>query len=358
LGYGREKRLTPRRAPRKETIAIVTDASPSLTANVAPIQAEEGVIAAAFLGAAPAFSLAHGVILMPESAQTRIFAHGDGAVLCAASDGRRLVTGGDDGRLMATNMAGETSLIAEESGKWIDAVTLRPDGALAWSAGRVARARSASGETTTLDLPSTTRGLAFLPKGYRLAIAHYNGATLWFPGAKTKPETLSWNGSHLDITVSPDGRFVITSMQENTLHGWRLSDGKNMRMAGYPAKTRALSWSQDGKWLATSGADACILWPFQGKDGPMGAAPRECGVRAGVQVTRVASHPAAPVVAVGYEDGMVLLCRVSDASEILVRRPTEGAQAKISTLAWDAKGARLAFGAANGDAGLLTLPGP
>ena len=336
----------------------MTDASPSLTANVTPIQAEEAVIAAAFLGAAPAFSLAHGVILMPESAQTRIFAHGDGAVLCAASDGRRLVTGGDDGRLMATNMAGETSLIAEESGKWIDAVTLRPDGALAWSAGRVARARSASGETTTLDLPSTTRGLAFLPKGYRLAIAHYNGATLWFPGAKTKPETLTWNGSHLDITVSPDGRFVITSMQENTLHGWRLSDGKNMRMAGYPAKTRSLSWSQDGKWLATSGADACILWPFQGKDGPMGAPPRECGVRAGVQVTRVAAHPAAPVVAVGYEDGMVLLCRISDGSEILVRRPTEGAQAKISALAWDAKGARLAFGAANGDAGLLTLPGP
>ncbi len=130
----------------------MTDASPSLTANVAPIQAEEAVVAAAFLGAAPAFSLAHGVILMPESAQTRIFAHGDGALLCAASDGRRLVTGGDDGRLMATNMSGETSLIAEESGKWIDAVTLRPDGALAWSVGRVARARSASGETTTLDL--------------------------------------------------------------------------------------------------------------------------------------------------------------------------------------------------------------
>jgi hypothetical protein len=42
----------------------------------------------------------------------------------------------------------------------------------------------------------------------------------------------------------------------------------------------------------------------------------------------------------------------------LVRRPVEGPQAKISALAWDAKGARLAFGAANGDAGLLTLPGP
>ena len=90
----------------------------------------------------------------------------------------------------------------------------------------------------------------------------------------------------------------------------------------------------------------------------MGAPPRECGVRAGVQVSRGAFHPVAPVVAVGYEDGMVLLCRIADASEILVRRPAEGAHAKITALAWDAKGARLAFGAANGAAGLLTLSGP
>ncbi len=270
--------------------------------------------------------------------------------------GAEFITGGDDGRLVATSPDGETTLIADEGGKWIDAVATRADGALAWTVGRVARARSASGEVKTLDLPSTSRGVAFLPKGFRVAIAHYNGATLWFPGVKAKPETLEWAGSHLDVTASPDGRFVITSMQENTLHGWRLADHKNMRMAGYPAKTRSLSWSKDGKWLATSGADACILWPFEGKDGPMGVPPRECGVRAAVQVTRVAFHPAAPVVAVGYEDGMVLLCRVADGSEILVRRPSEGAEAKISALAWDEKGARLAFGAADGGAGILTLP--
>jgi WD40 repeat protein len=229
-------------------------------------------------------------------------------------------------------------------------------GALAWTTGRSARTRLAGGEIKTLELPSTSRGLAFMPKGHRLAIAHYNGATLWYPNAGAKPETLEWKGSHLDLTVSPDGRFLITSMQENTLHGWRLSDNKNMRMAGYPAKTRSLSWSRDGLWLATSGADACILWPFQGKDGPMGAPPRECGVRPGVGVTRVAFHPTAPVVAVGYEDSMALLCRVSDASEILVRRPVEGGHAKITALAWDETGARLAFGAENGDAGVLTLP--
>ena len=59
----------------------------------------------------------------------------------------------------------------------------------------------------------------------------------------------------------------------------------------------------DGKWLATSGAEAAIVWPFESKEGPMGKAPRECGVRP-AKVTRVAFHPKAYVLAVGYEDGM------------------------------------------------------
>jgi WD40 repeat protein len=198
------------------------------------------------------------------------------------------------------------------------------------------------------------RGLSFAPKGYRLAMAHYNGATLWFPNLDAAPEPLEWKGSHLDVTWSPDGRFVITSMQENALHGWRLQpDRGHMRMSGYPAKTRSLAWSHDGKWLATSGAEAAILWPFDSKDGPMGKAPRECGVRP-ARVSRVACHLKAPVLATGYEDGCILLIRLTDASELLVRREAEGSE--VTALAWDKAGRRLAFGCEDGRAGILTLP--
>jgi hypothetical protein len=141
-------------------------------------------------------------------------------------------------------------------------------------------------------------------------------------------------------------------MQENALHGWRIADARNMRMTGYPGKTRALSWSHDGHWLATSGADACVVWPFKDKDGPMGKAPRECGVRS-ARVVKVAFHPRALVVAIGYSDGMALLCRLVDAAEILVRAPGGGA---VGALGWDATGARLLIGLDDGVAGLLTLP--
>ena len=125
-----------------------------------------------------------------------------------------------------------------------------------------------------------------------------------------------------------------------------------MRMTGYPGKTRSLSWSHDGQWLATSGADAAVIWPFKDKDGPMGKAPRECGVRQ-ARVTQVAFHPKALVVAIGYADGLVLLTRLADAAEILVRHPGDGA---VSALGWNATGSQLLFGLDSGAAGLLSLP--
>ena len=242
----------------------------------------------------------------------------------AASDGERFVTGGDDGRVAVTGADGSTKTLAETKGAWIDSLALSAGGAFAYGAGKRVIARDDKGREKTLEVPSTARGLAFAPKGYRLAISHYNGATLWFPNVEAKPEVLEWKGSHLDVTWSPDARFVVTSMQENALHGWRLIPDKgHMRMSGYPSKTRSLSWSGDGKWLATSGAEAAIIWPFESKEGPMGKAPRECGVRP-AKVSRVAFHPNTYVLAVGYEDGCILLIRLNDASELLVRPAVEG----------------------------------
>ncbi|HVL72543.1 MAG TPA: WD40 repeat domain-containing protein [Beijerinckiaceae bacterium] len=329
--------------------------SPSLTAQVASLDAGAHVTAAAFLGDTVAFALGDGAVLLAKDGGThRVAAHPDGAVLVAAADGKRLVTGGDDGRIAVTGPDGSTKTFVEAKG-WIDALALHPGGGIAWSVGRAVTARDEKGRDKTFSSPSTARGLAFAPKGYRLAIAHYNGATLWFPNLQGEPEMLQWKGSHLDVTWSPDGRFVVTSMQENALHGWRLQPDKgHMRMSGYPGKTRSLAWSHDGHWLATSGAEAAIIWPFDSKEGPTGKAPRECGVRP-AKVSRVAFHPKGYVLAVGYEDGCVLLIRLLDGAELLVRAPSPASG--VTALAWDRTGARLAFGCADGAAGLLDLPG-
>jgi WD40 repeat protein len=325
---------------------------PSLSQHVQAVAAGAHVTGLAWLGTKAAFALGDGHALLTDGGEAmRAPAHPGGSALVAAGGGDVLVTGGDDGRIVATAADGSTSERGEEKGRWIDAVAVGRDGAIAWSAGKTVRARDGKGQLRSFTAPTTAQGLAFLPKGYRLAIAHYNGVSLWFPNTDAAPDVLAWKGSHIGVTVSPDGQYIVTAMQENSLHGWRLADRKDMRMSGYPGKTRSLAWSHDGLWLATSGADAAIIWPFD-KQGPMGRAPRECGVRTS-RVARVAFHPKAYVLAAAYDDGLVLLIRLTDASELPVRHATGK---PVTALAWDGSGRRLAFGDAEGDAGILTLP--
>lgn len=335
----------------------MAETAPSLRDHVAPIAAGAHVTAAVWLKDTLALALGDGAVLLAARGEVRrIESHPQGAILVAAGDGRRIVTGGDDGRVVATSAEGETVAVASaKGGTWIDALALHPDGAIAYAAGRNVVAQDAKGREKVFAAPSTARGLAFAPKGYRLAVAHYNGATLWYPNLETAPEFVEWKGSHIDVTWSPDGRFIVTTMQENALHGWRLQpDRGHMRMSGYPGKVRSVAWSGDGNWLATGGAEAAIIWPFDSKEGPTGKAPRECGVRP-ARVSRVAFHPKALVLAIGYEDGCILLVRFADGSELLVRPAVRGSG--VTALAWDARGARLGFGCADGAAGLLTLPG-
>ena len=160
-----------------------------------------------------------------------------------------------------------------------------------------------------------------MPAASASAASHYNGATLWFVAAKVdSPRKLEWKGSHIAIAIHPDGDAVVTAMQENALHGWRLSDSQHMRMSGYPAKTESLSFTRNGKWLATSGADAMVLWPFFG-GGPMGKAPIELAGGDGITCTRVAAHPQQEMVAGGFADGLVVLAEVNSSRILPVAPP-------------------------------------
>jgi WD40 repeat protein len=325
----------------------------SVTDRVRPLAIGMPVTSVHFLGDTAAFVGAEeNVFLMSGEGEISPVAVHSGGILCATSDGSRIVMGGDDGKLVALSANGEVTLLATDpKRRWIDNTALHPDGAVAWSAGKTAFVRSGKGEEKSLDAPSTVGGLAFAPKGLRLAVAHYNGVTLWFPNMAAKPEFLEWAGSHLGAVFSPDNKFLVTAMHEPALHGWRLADNRHMRMSGYPGRVRSLSWSAGGKALATSGADAVIMWPFASKDGPMGKEPAMLAPLQ-ARVAMVACHPKQDILAAGYSDGTILMVRLSDGAEILVRR---NGTAPVSALAWNAKGTLLAFAAEDGGAGLLAL---
>lgn len=325
----------------------------SVTDRVRPLTLGKPVMAAHFLGETAVFAHEEetATLIGGDGESRRVDLHG-GAILCSASDGKRIVTGGDDGKVMSLDAGGNSSIVATDAKRrWIDNVAVHPDGALAWSAAKTAYFRSGNNDEKSFDVPTTVGGVAFAPKGLRLAIAHYNGVTLWFPNMAATPERLEWAGSHLAVQFSPDNKFVITAMHEAALHGWRLVDGRHMRMTGYPARVRSMAWSAGGKSLATSGADSVIVWPFASKDGPMGKEPAMLAPLK-AKATAVACHPKQDILAAGYSDGTVLMVRMQDGAEILMRR---NGGAAVAGLAWSGSGSRLAYAAQDGEGGLLDL---
>lgn len=331
--------------PEEASIVSVTD-------RVTKVALNGPASAVHFLGDVAAFVGTEENVTLATGGDTNVVAVHGGGILCSTSDGKRVVMGGDDGKLVSLDAKSTVETLATDTKRrWIDNVALHADGAVAWSAGKTAFVRNPKGDEKSLDVPSTVGGLAFAPKGVRLAVAHYNGVTLWFPNMGAKPEFLEWKGSHLGVTFSADNRFLVTSMHESALHGWRLADSRHMRMTGYPARVRSMSWSAGGKFLATSGSDSVILWPFASKDGPMGKEPLMLAPLQ-AKATVVACNPKEEVFAVGYSDGTILMVRIEDGAEILVRR---NAGEPVAALAWNAKGSLLAFATEDGDAGLLTL---
>ena len=320
------------------------------------------VVAVAFnrLGTRACFGLGDGSLHVadgPHPAAWRRHQAHQGAVLALTADSSLggFVSGGDDGRFLRLGQNEALSEIFTVPRGWVEQVASHMDARSSLLACAVRKTVHVFDHDGTplkaLEHPSTVTGLVFDARGKRVAASHYNGASLWFLAAKTDtPRRLEWKGSHTGIAISPDGGVVVTAMQENALHGWRLADGQDMRMSGYPAKTESLSFSRNGRFLATSGAEAVVLWPFFG-GGPMGKPPLELAA-GGVLVTRVACHPQQDVVAAGFQDGVVLLVDIATRRILPAVPPGRG---PVSALAWNASGTMLAYGTEEGHAGLLDL---
>ena len=326
---------------------------------------EAFVVAARFSrgGGSVAFALGDGTVQIVRLADPSVWqplqVH-DGATLAMAPDAglTGFISGGDDGAFRRIATDGTATEIARFGMKWVEQVASFADpkgtvGLLACAVGKLVHVFDADGrKLKEFSHPSSVTGLAFDAKGKRVGASHYSGATLWFVGAKTdSPRKLEWKGSHTALAIHPDGDAVVTAMQESALHGWRLSDSQHMRMSGYPSKTAALSFTRNGKWLASSGADAMVLWPFFG-GGPMGKAPLELAGGDGILCTQVSCHPQIEMVAGGFADGLVVVVDIGS-SRILPLAPPE--HGPVSTLAWSPDGSRLAFGTEAGFAAVIDL---
>ena len=305
-----------------------------------------------------------GLQLMPGAAPpppvTRLRVH-EGACLALARDpAGGFLSGGEDGLLAHTTGDGTVTRLHTYAGRWVDLVAAS-GGVRACAVGRAVHLSGAV--SATVELPGSAMALAFDPSGQRLAAAHYHGVTIWSADAPLR--TLATPGCPRSVAWSPDGRYVVCGLQENALHGWRLPDGGDIEMGGYPGQPRSLSFAANGSFLASSGAPRVVCWRFDPPEA--GEQPGECGIPSSrMPVCQVACHPRHSLVAAGYQNGAVLLCQPGSDDVLFARGSAAGgpglapgtapAGSSVAALAWSADGARLAIGTEGGEIGLLALP--
>ncbi|MDQ0509904.1 WD40 repeat domain-containing protein [Ancylobacter amanitiformis] len=261
------------------------------------------------------------------------------------------IVGGASGRLVRVAPDGTTAVLVEIDTGAVDAIEPLPDhSALVAAGGVVVRYDAGGGTARALaHMEGPLRALAAAPDGDHVALATPDAVAvigLRDAGrtdlALARAQVLAW---------SPDGQRLAIGLTEGGLALLDMEDGRVLRLPDYPAPIRSLDWSADGSQLVTGGAFRTIVWDMA----EPGDRPRtiETGRAGMVTVEVVRRHPRRPLVAVGYEDGSIVIARIGHRDELLLREPSAG---QVEDLRWSGDGEHLAFTTAQGELGVIDLP--
>lgn len=231
-----------------------------------------------------------------------------GGVLALAFGRQLLASAGQDGhaRLWDARKGAPVAALPGGSG-WVSHLQWTPDGKrLATAAGKTATLWNEQGAvlqkwTATAGI----NGLAFNVVGGLLAATAGAEVLLWRAADGGLDRTLKWVSTLINAHWSPDGKVLAAGSIDKSVHFWRAGAWLDSKMGGYQKKPQALAWSADSKFLATSGEDAIIVWPFIGK-GPEGSKPMQLlhHLRA---PDVLAAHPKKPLLLSGSPDKTLVL---------------------------------------------------
>ncbi|MES2684026.1 MAG: hypothetical protein V4650_10955 [Pseudomonadota bacterium] len=234
-------------------------------------------------------------------------AHANG-VLALAFGSKTLASSGQDGQARLWDARSGSQIAAIQGGSgWVSHLHYAPDGKrLAMAAGKVVKLLNDQGALLQQwTAAAGINGLAFNAVGGMLAATAGAEALLWRCVDGGLDRTLKWVSTLINAHWSPDGKVLAAGSIDKSVHFWRAGAWLDSKMGGYAKKPAVLAWSADSKYLATTGEDAIIVWPFSGK-GPEGSKPMQLlhHLRA---PELLAAHPKKPLLLSGSPDKSLVL---------------------------------------------------
>ncbi|MGB7708551.1 MAG: cytochrome D1 domain-containing protein [Microcoleus sp.] len=195
-------------------------------------------------------------------------------------DSKFLISGGEDGIAKIWDLSGQLiRQLKEKQGRsFISSLSFSSDGKYIATTGanQTPKIWSWDGEKIAKKI-ATLEGhkdlvyqVSFHPKQELIATAAWDGTIgLWKLSDNKVNKIKIWSGEQgkiRSLSFSYDGKYLATADDNSELKVWDLSGQEKLKLFSYQREIQAVTFSSDGKYIATGGKDGTVkLWDWLGR---------------------------------------------------------------------------------------------